>query len=298
LANRTRIKDVVQRPVNLSKITLWAVIINACQILAVSALSAYSLSNTDLHLSGWLARLLIITASLMVVWGAVLDIREALAARKNASQRQILMEAYANLEELNATLRAQRHDFRNHIQVIYTLTELDDRQAALDYMDKVYADIQKVGRALRTASPAVNALLAAKLADCEENDIEFTSDIRTDWADCPVPDWEMCRILGNLIDNAIEALSDAPEKRITVSLWEDVRSWHFAVENTGVRIPEAIRATIFVPGFSTKGEGRGTGLHIVRSIIADHGGTIDAESTDSLTRFTGMIPRNHRIKPA
>lgn len=295
MAKRTRIRNLAQRPVNLSKITWWAVIINACQILAVSVLSVYSLSNADLHLSGWLARLLILTASLMVVWGAVLDIREAFAARKNASQRQMLMEAYANLEELNATLRAQRHDFRNHIQVIYTLTELDDRQAALEYMDKVYADIQKVGRALKTASPAVNALLAAKLADCEEHDIEFSSDIRTDLADCPVPDWEMCRILGNLIDNAAEAMSDAPEKRITIRLWEDVRSLHFSVENTGARIPESIHAAIFAQGFSTKGEGRGTGLHIVRSILADHGGTIDAESTDSLTRFTGMIPKSSPV---
>ena len=238
---------------------------------------------------------MVIVTAMVVTWGAILDIREAYSARHMARQRDMLEDAYEQMEELNLTLRAQRHDFMNHIQVIYTLTELDDRQAALDYMDKVYADIQKVGRALKTASPAVNALLAAKLADCEENDIEFTSDIRTDWADCPVPDWEMCRILGNLIDNAIEALADVPEKRITVSLWEDVRSWHFAVENTGVRIPEAIRATIFVPGFSTKGEGRGTGLHIVRSILADHGGTIDAESTDSLTRFTGMIPKSSPI---
>ena len=295
MANLTRIKNVIQQPVNLSKITLWAVIINACQILAVSALSVYSLSDTDLHLSGWLARLLIITASLMVVWGAVLDIREAVHARKNASQRQMLMDAYANLEELNATLRAQRHDFRNHIQVIYTLTELDDRQAALDYMDKIYADMQKVGRALRTASPAINALIAAKLADCEDNNIEFISDIRTDWADCPVPDWEMCRILGNLIDNAMEALADTHEKRITISLREDVRSWHFSVENTGASIPESIRASIFIPGFSTKGEGRGTGLHIVRSILADHGGTITVESGESRTIFTGMIPKNSPI---
>ena len=277
--------------VNLSKITAWAIIINACQILAVCSLTAYSLLNGDMLLTGLPARIIIITAALMVVWGAILDIREARTARKTAAQRQSLMEAYARLEELNATLRAQRHDFRNHLQVIYTLTELDDRQAALDYMDKVYGDIRKVGRALKTASPAVNALLAAKLSDCEENGVIFTADIRTDWADCPVPGWEMCRILGNLIDNAVEAMASSTEKRLTVSLMEDVRSWRFTVENTGAPIPESIKRDIFIPGFSTKGEGRGTGLHIVKSIISDYGGTITLETTPQTTAFHGIIPK-------
>lgn len=285
-------KHKVHRQVNLSKITIWAITVNACQILAVSVLSAYSLIYGDLHLNGWLARTLIVVASLMVIWGAVLDIREAYTARKNASQRQMLEEAYIQLEDLNATLRAQRHDFRNHIQVIYTLTELDDREAALEYMDKVYGDIQRVGRALKTASPAVNALLAAKLADCEENGITFISDIRTDWAECPVSGWEMCRILGNLIDNAAEAMDGAPEKQISVSLREDVKSWHFTVENTGKAIPDDIKQNIFLPGFSTKGEGRGTGLHIVSSILREYGGTITVDSDSSHTCFHGTIPKN------
>lgn len=277
--------------INLSKITAWAIAINTCQIIAVSMLSVYSLLNGDLNLTGWLARVLIITSALMVIWGAALDIREAYSARRTASQRQMLMEAYAQLEELNATLRAQRHDFRNHIQVIYTLTELDDRQAALDYMDRVYGDIQKVGRALKTASPAVNALLAAKMADCEEDRVEFISDIRTDWAECPVPGWEMCRILGNLIDNAMEAMADSQEKRLTVSLWEDVRSWRFSVENTGAVIPDSIKRDIFIPGFSTKGEGRGTGLHIVNTILTEYGGSINVETSPQTTSFHGMIPK-------
>ena len=294
MAKSTLTQIAVRRQPNLSKLALSAIIVNACQIAAVSSLSVYSIINSDLHLTGWLARSIILAASLMVIWGAVLDIREAYTARKNAAQRQMLMEAYAQLEELNATLRAQRHDFRNHIQVIYTLTELDDRQAALDYMDKVYGDIQKVGRALKTASPAVNALLSAKMTDCEENGVTFITDIRTDWAECPVPGWEMCRILGNLIDNAREAMTDSPEKRLTVSLREDVRFWHFSVENTGAPIPDSIKRDIFTPGFSTKGEGRGTGLHIVKTILSEYGGSITISTAPETTIFHGLIPK---IKP-
>lgn len=276
---------------NLSKIICSAIIINACQIVAISALALYALALDDLHLSGWVARTFTVISALMVIWGAALDIREAYTARKTARQRQEIETAYAHLEELNATLRAQRHDFMNHIQVIYTLTELDDRTAALEYMDRVYGDIQKVGRALKTASPAINALIAAKLADCEENGVELATDIRTDWKECPVPGWEMCRILGNLIDNAVEALDGADERRVCVRLWEDVRSWHFSVENTGAPVPDNVRRDIFQPGFSTKGEGRGMGLYIVSRILDEYGGVIELAGAGGTTCFQGSIPR-------
>ena len=290
MANSSYTTHKKHRRANLSKITGYAIAINTLQVLAISSLTIYSLMN-DVHLTGWLARCITLTAALMVTWGAVLDIREALAARRIARQRLALEEAYEQLEELNGTLRAQRHDFMNHIQVIYTLTELDDRSSALEYMDRVYGDIQKVGRVLKTASPAVNALIAAKLADCSENGIELITDIRTPWEDCPVPGWEMCRILGNLIDNAAEALTDSPVKTITVRLWEDVRSFRFSVENSGAPIPQNIIGSIFAAGFSTKGDGRGTGLYIVSRILSNYGGSISANSADGLTSFEGVIPK-------
>lgn len=279
-----------RRSLNLPKLTRYAITINICQIVAVCALAGYSLIMGDLQLSGWISRSLTIIAALMVIWGAALDIREARMARKSARQRQMLEEAYAHLETLNATLRAQRHDFTNHIQVIYTLTELDDRASALEYMDRVYGDIQKVGRALKTASPAVNALLAAKLADCEENGVQFTTDIRTDWKNCSVPGWEMCRMLGNLIDNAVEALDPAGEKRICVRMWEDVRLMHFSVENNGAPIPDEIQKSIFEEGYSTKGEGRGTGLFIVSRILEANNGSIRLECADGVIRFHCSVP--------
>ena len=283
-------KHRLRSRINIVKLTRYAIIINACQIIAVALLAVYLLIRGDMPLPGWVENSLTIAAALMVIWGGFLDIREACTARRAVRQGQMLEEAYASLETLNATLRAQRHDFANHIQVIYTLNELGDTGAALEYMDRVYGDIQKVGRVLKTASPAVNALIAAKMADCEEEGVDFVTDIRTDWAECPVPGWEMCRILGNLVDNAVEALDETGQRRITVAMWEDVRFWHFSVENTGRKIPESIRRDIFLPGFSTKGDGRGTGLHIVSSILGEHGGSMTLEG-DGVTRFHGAIPK-------
>ena len=74
---------------------------------------------------------------------------------------QELEEAYSQLEDLNREMRAQRHDFMNHIQVVYSLIEMNEPGEAMTYMDKLYGDMQRVSRMMRTACPAVNALIQA-----------------------------------------------------------------------------------------------------------------------------------------
>ena len=129
---------------------------------------------------------------LIVIWGAAIDIRDALVARKIAEQTRMIEEAYAQLEELNGTLRRQRHDFMNHLQVVFSLTELGEYGEAMQYIERVYGDIQRVGQVLRTSIPAVNALIAAKHSDCAEDGIDFAVEISSDWSGMPVPGWEMC----------------------------------------------------------------------------------------------------------
>lgn len=280
------------RELNFKKITRYAIIINAFQIIAALGIALYAALSGSFNLSGRVERILIYVTALVVSWGAVLDIRDAYSARNSARQRQMLEDAYRQLEALNGTLRAQRHDFMNHIQVIYSLTELEDRPAALEYMDRLYTSVRSAGRSLKTASPAVNALLAAKSAACQEKNVSFLTDIRSDWKACPVPGWEMCRILGNLIDNALDAPAGEAPKTLCVALWEDVKGFHFAVENNGAPVPEEIRDSLFQRGFSTKGPGRGMGLSIVQEILEQYGGQIDLDSTPQRTRFHGLIPTN------
>ena len=279
------------RELNFKKITRYAIIINTFQIVAALGIALYAALSGSFNLSGRVERILIYVTALVVSWGAVLDIRDAYSARNAARQRQMLEDAYRQLEALNGTLRAQRHDFMNHIQVIYSLTELEDRPAALEYMDRLYTSVRSAGRSLKTASPAVNALLAAKSAACQEKNVPFLTDIHSDWKDCPVPGWEMCRILGNLIDNALDAPAGRELKTIQVALWEDVKGFHFAVENNGAPVPEEIQDSLFQRGFSTKGPGRGMGLSIVLEIMEENGGEIRASSDETGTAFCGRLPK-------
>ena len=192
---------------NVNKVTHYAIAINALQIAAMSSVFFYILLKKVTFLSRNAELALLGVCLVIVVWGAIMDIRDALMARKIAEQTQMLEEAYNQLEKLNATLRCQRHDFMNHLQVVFSLTELQEYGEAMQYIERVYSDIQRVSSVLKTSIPAVNALLAAKHSGCDEHGIRFETDIASAWTNFPIPGWEMCRVFGNLIDNARDAIS-------------------------------------------------------------------------------------------
>ena len=281
----------MRRFVNLKKAVIYTVVINMLQIAGSITVAVMSLITGGHAFIGLPEQVLLCTMTLLVSWGAVLDIREAFSARELASDADMLQDAYAQLEDLNGTLRAQRHDFMNHLHVVFSLLELEDYKEASDYIERVYGDIRRVSRTLKTAHPAINALLAAKVGDCEARGVHVDLQIESPWAGLPVESWEMCRVLGNLIDNAMDAMKDAPEPRLLIRLSESVQSYTFVIANNGPMIQPSIAERIFQRGFSTKGEGRGMGLSIVRGIMESGGGRLTLASDERETRFEGTLPK-------
>ncbi len=290
-------KRFSSRLIDLNKAAGYTIGINICQIIGALTVTALSLATGGHAFIGRLEQILLTGMTIIVCWGAALDIREAYKARRVASEADMLGDAYSKLEELNSTLRAQRHDFMNHLQVVYSLLELEEYGSANEYIEKVYEDVKRVGRSLRTAHPAINALLAAKLSDCESRSIKVELVIESPWEALPVPGWEMCRVLGNLIDNAIDAMTAASAAgmaqapHLTIFLGETLQSFNFEISNNGPRIPENIIERIFQNGFSTKSMGRGMGLAIVRSIMQTYNGSISLHSDDERTTFTGVLKK-------
>lgn len=278
---------------SLKKITLLAIVLNLVQICAALGLLCCALFSRSFDLPEQAELALLAALSGVVIWGAVVDIRDAFITRRVEQQRGMLEEAYRQLEDLNRMLREQRHDFKNHLQVVYSLTEMGAYDDAMDYVRRIYEDVQALGRQIRTASPAVNALLSAKEADCAEKGVVLTTDIQSAWNDISLPGWELCRVLGNLIDNAVDAMLEAKtsQPQIRVCIGEDIRSWLLRVENNGPEIPAEQLHDIFLPGFTTKSEGHGNGLSIVRSLLDEYGGQIEVSSKPSLTCFSAAIPK-------
>jgi len=277
---------------NMNKAALYAIVINALQIASAVALAALILlGDASPSLRGPIGKLIVVTLTIVVSWGAFMDIKEAVRARKMGIQLRGLDETVTQMTDLNHALRAQRHDFLNHLQVVYSLIEMGEYEEANRYIEQVYGDIQQVSKALKTACAPVNALLRAKMAEAEQKNVKVELTVHAAWDDLPIPAWEMCRVLSNLIDNALDAMADTASPTLWIELNEDVRGYSFTVKNNGPAIPPEKQSAIFEAGVSGKGEGRGMGLYIARETLRQAGGDLTVQSDDSLTAFTGQVPR-------
>jgi sensor histidine kinase regulating citrate/malate metabolism len=208
---------------------------------------------------------------------------------KLIARNDALRESIDNLCKLNDKLRMDRHDYLNHLQIVYGLMELEEYEEMNAYLRKFYKELLKTGKAVKTSKPAINALLAAKLAEAEAKEIEFLIEVKSDLKKLGIEDWELCKVLSNLIDNAVKALEDyeGEEKKLRVNITETPERYIFSVEDNGPKIPESIRENIFKKGFSTrKEEGHGMGLAIVSEILNKSGGDIELSSDDEETVFT------------
>ena len=282
----------IQTRFNPRKAAVYAVVINALQILAVSALAlCILLDGMNSALQGVTGDVLVLLLAFIVIWGAAVDIREALAAFRMTEKITGLDETVTQMTDLNHALRSQRHDFLNHLQVVYSLIEMGEYEEANRYIDQVYGGIQSLSRVMKTSCAPVNALLRAKTAEAEGRHIPLELHCSAAWENLPIPAWEMCRVLSNLIDNAMDALEGKKGACLSITLSEDVRGYSFSVQNNGPMIPADKQAGIFEPGVSTKGEGRGMGLHIARETLREAGGDLTVSSNEKTTVFSGFVPR-------
>ncbi len=207
-----------------------------------------------------------------------------------------LQDSYRQLENLNSELRAQRHDYLNHLQVVYGLMELEEYDELLDYLQPVYKDMQKTGKALKTSKPAINALLKAKMDEAESRKIDFYIEVKSDLKNLEVEDWELCKVIANLLDNAMTALEEKEgEKKISLEIMEDKEGYRFDVSNNGPMILPEMQEMIFRQGISTKkGEGHGMGLYIVANVVKSYKGTIKLTSEENETTFSFSLPKEER----
>ena len=288
--------------VKVKKAAQLAIVMNVLEIIAGLTMMVLVRKMLSEGVEETIVRMITLLCVTIVGWGAITDIGASITSLQMVKKTQELEEAYGQLDSLNREMRAQRHDFMNHLQVVYSLIELGEPGEAMEYMDKLYGDMQRVSRMMRTGCPAVNALIQAKVVEAERRGAELKLSIAAKWDDEGLPAWDICRVLANLIDNALDASCAAqlPEnERPTVELvlGEDLRSWFFSVRNNGPEIPEKLRAKIFEPGFTTKAAGQGMGMYIVSDTITRLGGKITLETHEGDTVFSGFIPRKRLELP-
>lgn len=284
-----------KRAVFINKAIITLIGISSVQVLTILLLLLYAsrIPEIEKHSDNlFKIKIIIVILSIMAMINLIKSIGSIIEAKRWKIKIVMQEESIKHIANLNNTLRAQRHDFLNHLQVVYSLIELDEYKDAKEYIEEVYKDIKKVSKVMRTSQPAINALLQAKMVDCESKNIDLSLNISTKLENIQIPSWEICRVLSNLVDNAIFELCRLKNNRkLIIDIHEELNNYVFSVQNNGTRIPEEIIYKIFEPTFTTKGEkGQGMGLAITKEIVEEWQGNIEVTSNDEFTKFTAKVP--------
>ncbi|MDK2788124.1 MAG: hypothetical protein PWP07_1349 [Epulopiscium sp.] len=203
------------------------------------------------------------------------------------------------IKELMNHLKAQRHEFINHINVLYGLVQIKDLSrldAAKKYIESLNITIQGTSDIMATDEPVVSGLLVTKTAIAEQKNIEMDINIVDRITDTPLSLTEVSTILNNLINNAIEFSETLPEvnRYICVEVYGDENNVYIDVCNENNGQPIADTEKIFEKGFSTKPnhmEVRGFGLYNVKCIVEKHHGSITVDSDLHETSFKITLPK-------
>ncbi|RII33392.1 GHKL domain-containing protein [Clostridium chromiireducens] len=279
---------VKKQSYNISKIVLISIFLNLIQVIFITLFIYYKIKNPHMIEGNFIIYVIALSIAINNIITGITFYN--LLFKKSSNN---LIDTIKYLEDFNKTLRTQRHDYLNHIQVIYSLMELEEFEEARRYIEPVYKDIVRVSKALKTSKPAVNALLQAKLQMAEKNHIDMELEIKSDLKYLKMEPWEFCRVIGNIIDNGIFALKVKSDNRyMLVEFSEDLENIRINISNNGDSIPTEIINNIFKEGFTTKnGKGDGMGLTIVKEIVENFSGTVTVTSNYKMTSFEIVLPK-------
>lgn len=218
------------------------------------------------------------------------------ASFRDKSEVREMVGALSEIKRYSEGLRSQTHEYANKMYVLLGLLQLKNYDEAVDLIQADFQSVQyQSNRLEQIKDDTVQAILLGKISKASELKIDFVVDENASIETMPehISRSKLVTILGNLIDNAFEAVKDQNDKKVTFSATDIGREIIFEVSDNGPGVPEEVIPYIFVRGFSTKqGEHRGFGLSNVREIVEELGGTFELDSNPSTeTTFSVFLTK-------
>ena len=206
-----------------------------------------------------------------------------------AYQRELIETHYREVDNMYRQIRGWRHDYRNHIQAMKALAAGGDMDAIKSYLDELETDLNTVDTVVKTGNAMADAILNSKISLAKAKGITVHCD-----AHIPVrlkmSELDLCCIIGNLFDNAIEASLPLPEDRRQIRVYMDMKGsqLYLSFTNFTATKKQEKSGRIFR---STKGEGHGFGLVRIDAIIDRLDGYLSRNSEDGAFTTEILIPQ-------
>lgn len=206
-----------------------------------------------------------------------------------AYQRELIETHYREVENMYRQIRGWRHDYRNHIQMMKVLAANGDMDALKVYLDELDTDLNTVDTVVKTGNPMADAILNSKISLARSRNIPTQVD-----AHIPVKlkmsELDLCCIIGNLFDNAMEASMALPEEKRMIRVYMDMKGTQLYISFTNFTAAKKLDKV--GKGFKTsKGGGHGFGLVRIDDIVSRYDGYLSRNSEDGAFTTEILIPQ-------
>ncbi|AYK06760.1 DcuS/MalK family sensor histidine kinase [Brevibacillus laterosporus] len=217
------------------------------------------------------------------------------ATFRDKTEIQQLVEQITGIQLYADALRAKSHEFKNKLHVIQGMIHMGYYDQLNEYIKQISIQHQKeIGFIVRRIKSSVFAgFLLGKVSDAREDDVELILNEESYLAETEDSELihSLITIVGNLINNAMEASIQAEVKKVELKIEQTEEQILIELTDSGQGIPPTFRREIFVKGFSTKGENRGLGLYFVTQHVDKWKGEIAIHSVEGKgTSFVIALP--------
>lgn len=208
--------------------------------------------------------------------------------RKISEYQSDLMKKHCDeVENIYKTMRGWRHDYHNHIQAILALC--DDTERTKEYLWKLNDDLISVDTVIKTGNVMVDAILNSKISLLKSRGISVNAKAIVP-SELPVSEVDLCTVIGNLLDNAMEAVlhqSENDDRFIRVFIGILKEQLYISVYNSTYGEPKKIKNTYV----STKvGKNHGFGLMSVDRIVKKYKGFINRQNEEGVFATEVLLP--------
>ena len=220
----------------------------------------------------------------------------AVATLRDRTELEGLLRELDSVDAMTNALRAQQHEFSNRMHTLAGLIEIGDHEQAARYALDVSGATSGLAEMIRerVERPELAAMLLAKTTIASEHGVDLVLSEASQLAADDHDTAAVLTIVGNLIDNAVDAAAAGPAPGwVVVTLTGAGGALTIQVQDSGAGVPEHLRQRIFSDGFTTKAtpgdRNHGLGLALVLRLVRRSGGTITVDS-GPVTTFTVALP--------
>ena len=204
-------------------------------------------------------------------------------------QQELIQTHFQEVDNMYRQIRGWRHDYRNHIQTMKAYAALEDWEALKKYLDLLDDDLQHVDTVIKTGNAMTDAILNSKISLAKSKQITVKADAHLP-VQLKISEIDLCCIIGNLFDNAIEASLKLPPEQRLIRVYMDMKQTQLYISFTNFTADKK-RQKIGTRFMSTKGKGHGLGLVRIDEIVSRMDGYISRNSEDGAFTTEILLPQ-------